>query len=167
MEHIGEFCDYARSNDVDLAPKKLGTPTPSLVERVLSDVGMQIGSKTPHGFVRNYIARCDDVDLNLLTGKPSWFPNRIKLQDFFGNVIREAALMGISDTYVAFMMHGKETQNLIFSCVAEAEAQEFDDLFQKQVAVAIAERGWERLADEQKDKLRSVPLSSLDEAAFK
>lgn len=52
-------------------PKRKRSPTASLVKRVLSKVGMQIDSQTAYEFVRNYIARCDDVDFNLLAGKPS------------------------------------------------------------------------------------------------
>jgi hypothetical protein len=162
MKHQKLLTEFAHSNNANIQPDRPQT----FAEQALAEAELLIGSATPQGFVKNYFNRFGDADPLSLTDKPTWFRDRNKLEAYLQGVLEEGLKKNVAEVCTAVMMHGKETKPIIFSCVAAAESQGFDYTFQKQVAVAVIERSWNKYDEAQKNMARSVPLSSVDLTEF-
>lgn len=124
------------------------------------------GNNTPRDFAVRYLIRFNNVDLSALNAKPSWFEARAQVEDFFRYFAEESTNVGVPETYILLSLNEKPLRGLILSSMREAEAEGFDLVYQREVAVALIEKLWDRLDDTHKEQFKALPSDSVDWDAF-
>lgn len=142
-----------------------------LANFLAQDVKQTLGQKSPSDTKHpvnpsQFVASYAEAPLDALTGKPTWIRNKEKVREFATCFLEESTASGVAETYACLSATQKEYFGLLLCLVAIAEGRGFDFEFQKQVGVAFAKRGWDRLSEEKRRFSTSVSLDGDDVKAL-